>query len=89
MCSHPFNCTMQSPMLCFSKKHTFNYLLLSFLQISMVFSGGYAYVTSETKIEVEMSLRCDASVMKEKFGTFGKGIGMQNNSVYKDIFSEL
>ena len=55
----------------------------------MVFSGGYAYVTSETKIEVEMSLRCDASVMKEKFGTFGKGIGMQNNSVYKDIFSEL
>ncbi len=22
--SHPFKCTMQSPMLCFSKKHTFN-----------------------------------------------------------------
>ncbi len=24
MCSHPFKCTMQSPILCFSKKHTFN-----------------------------------------------------------------
>ncbi len=25
MCSHPFKCTMQSLMLCFSKKHTFNF----------------------------------------------------------------
>ncbi len=24
--SNPSNCTMQSPMLCFSKKHTFNFL---------------------------------------------------------------
>ncbi len=59
------------------------------LQVNRVFSGGYAYVTSETNVEIEMSLRCDAAVIKEKFGTFSKGIGMQNNSVYKDIFSEL
>ncbi len=28
ICSHPFKCTMQSPMLCLSKKHTLNLNLL-------------------------------------------------------------
>ncbi len=34
MCSHLFKCTMQSAMLCFSKKHTFN--LYSFCQIQIL-----------------------------------------------------
>ncbi len=60
---------------------------MNILQIARVHKGNYAYITSQTKIEMEMSLSCAVDVMTEKLGTFNKGIGVQTNSVYKDLFS--
>ncbi len=64
-------------------------LLSARFQTKQVYQGNYAFITSQTKIEIEKSITCDAADMDEKFHTFSKAIGVQTNSVYKDIFSEL
>ena len=56
--------------------------------LEMVYAGGYAYVSDLSSFAVEMSKRCDLTVMKERFSPLHYAIGLQNNSAYDDIFSK-
>ena len=56
--------------------------------MQMVHEGGYTYVADMTALELEAAKDCDLAIMKEKFVPFYYAIGTQNNSVYRDLFSE-
>ena len=56
--------------------------------IEMVKQGGYTYLVDITTLEVEAARDCNLAIMKEKFAPLLYGVGTQNNSVYKDLFTE-
>ena len=54
----------------------------------MVNQGGYIYIADMTALEMEAAKDCNLAIMKEKFIPFYYAVGTQNNSVYRDLFSE-
>ena len=56
--------------------------------MDMVHSGGYTYIADMTALELEAANDCNLAIMKEQFVPMHYALGMQNNSVYKDLFSE-
>ena len=47
----------------------------------------YAFITDEMTVEIEQAKSCEIAVGKEKYMPMKYGVGMQNNSVYKDMIS--
>ncbi len=57
--------------------------------IKMVEAGTHAYLTDVTVSQLEISRNCELKTMDEKFYPMQYAMGVQNNSAYKHIFSEL
>ena len=56
--------------------------------LNLVNQGGYTYFADMTTTQMEVALNCDLKIMDQKFAPFLYGVGTQNNSVYKEVFSE-
>ena len=56
--------------------------------MEMVNQGGYTYIVDITTLELEAAEDCNLAIMKEKFAPLLYSVGTQNNSVYKDLFTE-
>ena len=56
--------------------------------IDLVKQGRYTYFCDMTTAELEVALNCDLKIMKQRFAPFIYGVGTQNNSVYKNLFSK-
>ncbi len=54
----------------------------------MVHQGGYAYLTDETTLDVEMAKSCNLTSMQEQIFPMHYAFGFQNNSAYAEIFSQ-
>ena len=59
------------------------------LHLEHMRAGGYAYITDEMTYEVESAKDCDIRVGKEKYIPMKYGVGMQHNSAYKSMFSNV
>ena len=49
----------------------------------------YVFITDEMTVEIEQARSCEIAVGKEKYMPMKYGVGMQHNSVYKDMISLL
>ena len=56
--------------------------------LDLVEKGGYVYFADQTTIDFIVAENCNLAIMKEKFAPLLYGVGTQNNSVFKDLFSE-
>ena len=56
--------------------------------MKMVKQGGYTYISELTALEMEAAENCNLVIMKEKIIPTYQSTGTQNNSVYRDLFSE-
>ena len=54
-----------------------------------MYSSKYAYIADMTGIWVELSKSCDVEVMKEKFLMAPYSIGLQDNSAYREVISNM
>ena len=57
------------------------------IHMNTVHSGGYTYIADVTTLELEAANDCNLAIMKEQFSPMYYALGMQNNSVYNDLFS--
>ena len=55
--------------------------------MSYVHEQNYAFITDEMTVEIEQAKSCEIAVGKEKYMAMKYGVGMQNNSVYRDMIS--
>ena len=57
--------------------------------VSHMYSSKYAYICDVTAIWVEQAKNCGVEIMKERFLMAPYSIGLQNNSAYKDVISNM
>ena len=57
--------------------------------IDQLFKGNYANITDEMTYEATTASTCETAVVNEKYMPLPYGVGMQKNSVYKDLISQL
>ena len=56
--------------------------------LQIVYVGRYADLSDLSSFAVEMSKRCDLTVMTERFSSLNYAIGLQNNSPYEELSSK-
>lgn len=49
----------------------------------------YVFLTDEMTVEIEQAKSCEIAVGKEKYIPMKYGVGMQNNSAYRDMMDRV
>ena len=58
------------------------------VHLDLVRRGSYAYVLDGTAVSSLVANSCQYAVMEETFYPFYYAVALQNNSAYRDVFSE-
>ena len=74
---------------CFEENHDFVLSPSHEEHLDHMYSSRYAYICDMTGIWIEQSKSCDVEVMNERFLVAPYSVGMQNNSAYKDVISNM
>ena len=58
------------------------------VQVMKVLDGGYAYINDKSSMQIVMQKYCDLALAREEFLPLHYAIGLQQGSLYTDLFSE-
>ena len=73
----------------FEESHSFVLSPSHTQHLDHMYSSKYAYICDMTGIWMEQAKNCDVEVMKERFLVAPYSVGLQNNSAYKDVVSNM